>query len=333
MNKKEEKNILRFLKKMIENTSEKKSEINLKDIFSGSNENNLGIEFLNPAYIEINENQNKNEEWIKINKFLDSYMRYYSVKNDVEFNDLKLEFINYGKTELVYVLSDKKGNKNTLLVKQPSTGYGEIKKEAENLIELSKSNDNIIVPIEYFENGEYELYTTPYIYQARCIASYYSWGMYVPEPFYHFESFTKEQEKIVNICMIAKLVSLYDFKTKQGICNCKLGGGDFILKKGWENTLPTVENTLNNLYLVAARKKIYCEFEDYLLVLKNEFSKVTINEKKENIIINLSGKLPMQKEDIEFGIEIGKKIIENKNINKVNLIKRLKCRLNKTRTL
>ena len=40
--------------------------------------------------------------------------------------------------------------------------------------------------------------------------------MYIPEPYYRFEKFTKQQEKIVNSCMIAKLVSLYDFTNKEG---------------------------------------------------------------------------------------------------------------------
>lgn len=327
MNKKEEKTILYFLKNLLNESSKKQSKVTLNDLFSGTNEDNLGIEFLNPMYIEVNENQDKNEEWIKINKFLDSYMRYYSLKNNIKFNDLKLDFINYGKTELVYVLSDKKGNKTTLLVKQPSVLYGDVKKEMNNLIELQKNNNNIIAPIDYFEDGEYELYVTPYKYQARCVASLYSWGMYVPEPFYRFEPFTKEQERIVNICMIAKIVSLYDFKTNEGICSCKLGGGDFILEKGWENIRPTIDNTLNCLYLIAAREKIQCDFEDYLLVLRNEFSRTTINERQENLVMNLRGRVPMDKTDIEFGIELGKKMIDDKNNSKINLLKRLKCRI------
>ena len=329
MNKKEEKSILYILKNILKNILKSNEDLSkeqkykaLNDFFDKNNENNLGIEYLHPAYIEINDNQDKNKEWMKINRFLDSYMKYYAVKNNLEFMDLKLEFINYGKTELVYVISEKKGNKNTVLVKQPAVNYGEVKKEMENLIELQYNNRNIISPIDYFENGEYELYVTPYINQARCVASSDKWGMYIPEPFYRFEPFTEEQERIVNICMIAKIVSLYDVKKHEGICNCKLGGGDFMLSKGWENGIPTIDNTLNNLYLIAARKKIQCEFEDYLLVLKNEFSRVTINEKQENLIINLRGRVPMKKEDIEMGIELGKKMLENNS--KIKFIKRLK---------
>ena len=167
-------------------------------------------------------------------------------------------------------------------------------------------DNNIVAPINYFCDEEQELYVTPYINQARCVASYDTWGMYIPEPYYRFESFTKEQETIVNTCMIAKLVSLYDFENQEGICSCKLGGGDFMLPKGWETQTITIENTLNSLYLIAAREKITCSFEEYLEIIKNEFSRTTINENQNNLIINLRGRVAMKVEDIENGIELGK---------------------------
>ena len=76
--------------------------------------------------------------------------------------------------------------------------------------------------------------------------------------------------------MIAKLVSLYDFENQEGISSCKLGGGDFMLPKGWEKQKPTIENTLNNLYLIAAREKIKCSFDKYISIIKDEFSRATI---------------------------------------------------------
>lgn len=64
--------------------------------------------------------------------------------------------------------------------------------------------------------------------------------MYIPEPYYRFKHFTPKQEKVVNSCIIAKLVILYDFETQEGISSCKLGGGDFMLPKGWEKENPTI---------------------------------------------------------------------------------------------
>lgn len=271
---------------------------------------NIGIGSINPAYIEVNEIQDKNDEYNKIMRFLKKYLEYYAENNSVSADELNLEFINYGKTELVYVLTDKDGNRITLLVKQPTVRLGDVNEEMQHLSELNKKDKNVVAPIDYFQLGDQELYVTPYIIQARCIASAGTWGMYIPEPYYRFESFTKEQESIVNTCMIAKLVSLYDFEKQEGISCCKLGGGDFMLPKGWEAETPTIENTLGQLYLIAARKKVKCSFEDYLQIIRNEFSRATIIENQSQLIINLRGRVPMQIVDIDSGIKLGKSLID-----------------------
>ena len=81
----------------------------------------------------------------------------------------------------------------------------------------------VVAPVEYYSYGDQELYVTPYIKQARCVASDGFWGMYVPEPYYRFVWFSLEQADVVNKCMIAKLLSYYDFKNGEGISACKLG--------------------------------------------------------------------------------------------------------------
>lgn len=168
-------------------------------------------------YIEVNEIQDKNDEYNKIIRFLKKFLEYYAKNNNVSFDELKLEFINYGKTELVYVLTEKDGKRFTLLVKQPAVKLGDVYQGMQNLLTLRKKDESVVAPIDYFQLGDQELYITPYINQARCIASYGTWGMYIPEPYYRFEPFSKEQERIVNICMISKLVSLYDFENQEGI--------------------------------------------------------------------------------------------------------------------
>ncbi len=269
----------------------------------------IGIGMINPAYIEVNELQDKDYEYSKIKKFLKKYISQYAAAKGLDEKDFKLKFINYGKTELVYVLTDPNGERTTILAKQPAVEFGKIKQEANNLINLKNVDNNVVAPIDYYRLGDQELYVTPYINQARCVASSGSWGMYIPEPFYRFEGFTKEQEQVVNACMIAKLVSLYDFEKGKGIASCKLGGGDFMLPKGWEKENPTIKNTLRSLYLIAAREMIKCSFEEYLDIIRDEFSRQTIGEKQEDLILNIRGRVPMQKEDIENGIKIGAKII------------------------
>lgn len=272
----------------------------------------LGIGTFSSAYIEVNESQNKNYEYRKIRKFLNKYMVVYANKNGLDVRDLKIKFINYGKTELVYVLVEPNGKKVTILAKQPAVEFGKVKQEAQYLRALKNVDNKVIAPIDYYQLGNQELYVTPYINQARCVASYGSWGMYVPEPFYRFVNFTKEQEQVVNACMIAKLVSLYDFDKNQGIASCKLGGGDFMLSKGWEKEAPTIQGTLENLYLIAAREKIDCSFEDYLDIIRSEFSRRTIYENQDKILLNIRGREPIKIENIEIGIKLGKQIITNR---------------------
>ena len=273
----------------------------------------LGIGLIDPYYIETNELQDKSYEYKKIEKFLNKYKGIYAENNGLDADELSLDFINYGKTELVYVLTEPNGNKVTILTKQPAVEFGKVKQEAEYLTQLKQVDDNVVAPIDYFKFGDQELYVTPYINQARCVASFNQWGMYVPEPYYRFENFTREQEQVVNTCMIAKLVSLYDFNNQEGIASCKIGGGDFMLPKGWENETPTIDNTLNNLYLIAAREKVSCSFDEYLDIIRDEFSRETINEDQESLKINLRGRVAMDVNDIENGIELGKQIIEERN--------------------
>lgn len=278
--------------------------------FIEKSKQNMGIGMLYAGYIFVAENQDVWEEYAKIKNFIDGYVAKYVVDQGKNINDFELEFINYGRTQLVYVLTDKSsGKKLTLLAKQPVVPYGKVKQEADYLASLKLVDSCVVVPIGYHTDGEQELYITPYVEQARCVASDGKWGMYIPEPFYRFENFTNEQEKVVNACMIAKLVSLYDFKNSLGIACAKLGGGDFMLPKGWETQKPTIENTLDSLSLIAARELIACSFDDYLDILRNEFSRATINEDESSLLINIRGRVAMDQADIEKGIQIGKQII------------------------
>lgn len=276
----------------------------------------LGIRIVNPLYVEVNASQNVVDEYFKVCKFIEKYMSEYAKKNGFASCDLRIEFINYGKTELVYVLTAPNGERVTILTKQPAVEFGKVKQEAQNLEKLKKFDKNVVAPIDYYSFGDQELYVTPYVNQARCIASFGAWGMYVPEPFYRFEKFSKEQESVVNSCMIAKLVSLFDFENKQGIANCKLGGGDFMLPKGWEKEKPTIQGTLENLFLISAREMLNCSFEEYLNIIRSEFSRETITENQDELFLNHRGRVPMAVDDIEKGIELGKQMIAKKTKNK-----------------
>ena len=44
-------------------------------------------------------------------------------------------------------------------------------------------------------------------------------------------------------------------------------------------------------------------------LIRSEFSRRTIDENQDELLLNLRGRVPMQIEDIESGIELGEKII------------------------
>lgn len=284
------------------------------DYFATLKENCItdkGIGEINPFYIMCNPFLDTRKIYESIYSFILSYKKKYIVEHNLNEEDVDVKFINYGDIELVYLLEDKKNNIDyTLLVKQPDVIHGFVKKEHDNLIELSKRADFVVAPIDYYCNEECELYVTPYIPYARCIATDNVWGMYVPEPYYRFEKFTDDQESIVNTCIIAKLVSLYDFNKRKGIAACRIGGGDFMLKQGWENEELTIKNTLDSLYLIALRNTIDCEFEEYLNLIRKEFSNpliVYLDAK-----INTNNMVKIKEIDLKNGIELGCKMINYK---------------------
>lgn len=269
----------------------------------------LGIPGYGVEYIKLKPGQNIMTEFLGIRDFLYKTVTDKSVP-EFQKKPKSLQFINYGDTQLVYVLNS--GDKRyTILVGQPAAEPGIVQREYENLKQFGKNNkNNVVVPFYYNRDDERELYVTPYINQARCIACDDSgWGIYVPEPYYRFEEFSEQERKVVNASMIAMLIRLYDAENGQGISACKIGGGDFMLEKGFENVPLTYENILKRMKLIAARDKLTISLEEYIEKIKSEFSKRTYYKSEEqrdkSVMINHKCRIPMSKDEIEKGIELG----------------------------
>lgn len=283
--------------------------------FLGIHQNNLGIPGNGFSYMKINSNQDITKEFIEQDNFLRRIFTERVIKEAPELADpnMKLEFINYGDTQMVYVLTanDKQWS---ILVTQPSQGCGIGRMEHDNLRRLAEICPEVIVkPEYYFTDGKRELYVAPYSYQARCVASQeHGYGVYVPEPFYRFEVFPQNVGKTVNTCMIANLVRLYDEEKGQGIGACKIGGGDFILDKAWDKSDMSVEATLENMRLIAAREMIPMSLSEYEQQLLIEFSERTYYSRIENrdpsVLINHKNRVPMSFEEIGDGIELGRQL-------------------------
>lgn len=264
----------------------------------------LGIPDIGFVYHMVSDNQDRGVEYLKTEEFL----KWIVINNIAEFaNVFDIKFINYGSTELVYVVCGP-NFKKTLLVGQPNNDFGTVKKEYDNLKMLAKLNPQLVVcPTNYFSNGNREAYLTPYIYQARCIASFENrYGAYVPEPNYTFIPYNDEDTYTICKAMIANLILLYNHDLNLGLASCKVGGGDFILEKEYDKEIHSVDNTLKRMHLIAARELIKIDLDSYINLLKNEFRIDTCG--KDNILVNHKNSAPMPLEIIEDGIQLGLKL-------------------------
>ena len=269
----------------------------------------LGIPNYGPWYLEVNSKQNELEEFVKVNQFV------VSVGQDdrIDIGDSKrVEFINYGKTQLVFVLTVDEDRQYTLLVNQPAVEFGTGEKEFINLSYLNNRYADVVVkPICYFayEEENYELYVTPYYYQSRCIGvETTNWGMWVPEPSYYFKKFNREEQGMINSSIIATLIMLYDEDLELAIGKCRLDGGDFMLEKGFESRGYNYANILSNMKLIAARELINIGLSEYIDRLKKE----CLGEVEHYIFLAESLKCKMENDEVNKGIELGLKLRSEK---------------------
>lgn len=279
------------------------------------NSKNISMGILKLEYVKTSAFQDLGLELNNINKVIRLYIDYYSKKHRQNIDKIKIEFINYGDTSLVFVLTDEYGFKLALNVKQPKGKVGVLKQELETLKELGVHDSNVIVPFDYLKIGNYELYTAPYFQQARSVASVNGWGTYIPEPYFRFEPFNDEQTSIVTQCIIAKLISSYNTRTNEGLSACEIGNGDFILPKDWEKQPPTYINTLEGLKLCSARGKIKCSLDEYVDIIRAEFSKKTFDLPLDKCKINLKNRMNISAEDINRGIVLGLKLLKAKQLD------------------
>ena len=274
----------------------------------------LGIDNYDPWYMRITKDQDKEKEFIKVNNFITNFCINNSFE-ELQCSKISLQFINYGDTQLVFVVTLDNSKQYTLLVNQPKTRPGQSFEEFTNLTNFNKLHPEIIIkPIRYYvnpENLQQELYMTPYYYQARCIGvetEKKGWGIWIPEPEYHYKIFTEEEGKLIRKCMVAMMIKFYDEKNKCVIGGYSLDGDDFMLKKGYENEEFNEENIIKNFVFIAARKVIKIEFEEYINRLRKELRNDF--EENENIVIKRKMRAPFLEQNIVEGIKLGMKLRE-----------------------
>ncbi|MDP1728975.1 MAG: hypothetical protein Q8L27_02105 [archaeon] len=222
---------------------------------------------------------------------------------DIKNQDVRLNFINYGDTQLVYLATFENGTKLTTLINQPHTPLGRVKREFTNLKRMVQIDSRFVVePFSYFamEEAGHELYVSQYVDNAMCVAVNGNHGVYDPLPNYHFEEFSPEMSLEVNSSMIALLVKYYDEERQKGLAKTQVSGNDFILTRDFNKTNPST--ILPNMKLISARDFVNTSLDGYLDMLRQEF---LIGTNYDSGVINARSKMPMTKREIEIGIEKG----------------------------
>ena len=273
----------------------------------------LGINNYGEWYIRHLPEQKEEVEFLKINKFIKEFVSKNNIK-ELQGKEIDCQFINYGDVQVVFVVTIDEKKQYALLVNQPKTPAGQGLEEYNNLINLNKSNPDIVIkPINYYvnpDNPQQELYITPYYFQARCVGvNTNAWGIWIPEPNYYFRDFNQIEKKIINKCMIALVIKLYDEKNKKGISRWRFDGGDFMLLKGFENGEINEDNIIKNLIMISARKLITIELKDYIEKMKIELRN-GLKDNEEKLIIGKNLRCPFSEEEIEEGIKFGMKLRE-----------------------
>lgn len=264
----------------------------------------LGIPNFGPWYLNLKPGQQDVNELLNTVGFVCSFVQNGNIPELIG-NYVDVRFINYGRTQLVFVvIVDNK--KYTLLVNQPATELGVGKGEYDNLNELNEVDSNLVIkPIHYYQDKDKatELYMTPYYYQSRCIGvESTDWGVWKPEPEYHFSNFNDKERLIINSSMIASLIKLYNGK---GLSKIRLDGGDFMLLRCYDKLDISYDNILNNIKLIAARDMVDVSLDEYVGILKKELLDGDLEK------YTILGKKPRQlmtEEEVNTGIDLGMKL-------------------------
>jgi len=219
---------------------------------------------------------------------------------------VNISFMNYGNTELVYLVNIADKVKVATLINQPHTPLGRVRKEFDNLGRLVEIDPRFVVkPLAYFASPRkgHELYASEYIENAMCIMRQ---GIYNPLPNYHFEMSSSEIISAVNSNIIALLVNYYDSERGRGLAKTQINGNDFIFTRGFDNRNPN--SVQRNMRLISAREFVKAIFNKYLNILRQEFLDGTDRSDKDvlsgKIKVNHRSAVPMTLEEINKGIEI-----------------------------
>ena len=226
-----------------------------------------------------------------------------------------LDFISYGKVQLVYVATLADTVKLTTLINQPQIPKEYVKDEFENLQRLVEMDPRFVAePYVYFSKGRHGLYVSEYFDKGMGVYCSVDvpWCVCKYEPGYHHEYFSPEAQPVVKSSMIALLVNYYDEENHRGIGKTRIRGDDFILTQDYREYDP--ESILPNMRLIAARGFVDGSLDEYIGMLRREFvfgiDELDHRRESEGLLINHESVYPLSEREIETGIELGMSLRE-----------------------
>ena len=271
----------------------------------------------------MNSEKTMKEEKSKEGSFLEQIKDFDGVP-ELKGKEKSIKLLTSGLVETVYMLTVD-DRRYALLVGHEGTEQGIVKKEYKNLKRLHERNrDSVVKPLYYLSNETMEAMLEDFIDQAWTIVADYDvlhgetvedarFGIFLPGNIFvnTYKPFSKSQTSIVKSCIIAMLIKLFDEKSNLGLASCQIANGDFVFAGQIDDKEFNYENVLNRLTLSAARELVSMTLEEYIDIIRKEFTigtqiKNELNSNdKTQFIINKRSLIPMTNDEIEKGIELG----------------------------
>jgi hypothetical protein len=113
----------------------------------------------------------------------------------------------------------------------------------------------------------------------------------------------------IKINIISLLVNYYDQEQGKWLAKTEVSGSDFLLTRKFNHKDP--ETVQDNLKIIWARDSIKTSLDEYLDILRKEFTKGTHRNGKE--LVNYRSEESMTPEEIEKGIELWLLLREKQN--------------------
>ncbi len=263
---------------------------------------------------ESHDEEETTDLYLRVRKTLNDVVALIAAEKD-ESTHYNLSFVNYGSEALIFRLMSLTGELTTIVINQPCQPPEKLITKFEGLKRLHAQDHRFVIRPDTLystSDADFNAYTAEYFPSAKCPAysdQHQSFGIYDPDPKYRFIPFSKERADRIKTSQIAVLVNYYDEERQQGLGSVYASGSDFLLAE--EVKFDDPDSVLNSLRLISPRGFISIPRDEYLELLREEFS--TGNKKiNPNFQINQKNGEAFPLDVIDTGIALGAKLAQER---------------------